>query len=613
MRVSSEWLSIRRKLPLLISALLGVVVAVISWASYRRLEGALVIAAGDRVLSVAQRLAGMLDESGRRLRRELRDVAADSTVVRFVDRPDDERRIAVERIFNARRAATPQIAWLEIQRRDGTRLLTVADAHAFMPPFRPDQLAADTSARGSWVGPLVTVHDSIFFSLVSTVVRAQRDTIGYVIEYRRISSAQGADALRGLIGTDAQILIGNRIGDVWTDWVKPVAGPPLPLSYGRPRNFVIRAGSPHLGAAAAVGRMPWVVWIELPRGLILAPARQYLVEIGAIASLLILIGALGAWLLSRHITTPLLEVMHASQDISKGDYSRRALVARRDEVGLLAESFNRMADQIEESTQELETRVASRTTELKTALDGLQRAQEELVRRERLAILGQLAGGVGHELRNPLGVMTNALYYLGMVLRDAPADVKEYLDILRTQVGLSEKIVGDLLDFARVKTPNREPVSLEQLVTEQLQRVPDASRVRVETHFPPTLPRALADRVQLGQAVLNLITNAVQAMTATDAEGKVRGTLTLRGRTLENGHVQLEVADTGGGIKPEHLDKVFEPLFTTKARGIGLGLAVSRALMRANAGDITVVSRAGEGATFFITLPTADDMERLAA
>jgi len=381
----------------------------------------------------------------------------------------------------------------------------------------------------------------------------------------------------------------------------------------KPRGSSIHTTHGIRPTAAAVGRIPWVVWIELPRGLILAPARQYLAEIGAIASLLILIGALGAWLLSRHITAPLLEVMHASQDISKGDYSRRAEVVRRDEVGLLAESFNRMADQIEESKQELEARVASRTTELKAALDGLQRAQEELVRRERLAILGQLAGGVGHELRNPLGVMTNALYYLGIVLRESPPDVKEYLDILRTQVGLSEKIVGDLLDFARVKTPNREPVSLEQLVTEQLQRVPDTSRVSVETHFPPTLPHALADRVQLGQAVLNLITNAVQAMTATDTEGAVRGTLTLRGRTLENGHVQLEVADTGGGIKPEHLDKVFEPLFTTKARGIGLGLAVSRALMRANAGDITVVSRAGEGATFYITLPTADDMKRLAA
>jgi signal transduction histidine kinase len=331
------------------------------------------------------------------------------------------------------------------------------------------------------------------------------------------------------------------------------------------------------------------------------------------ALLVILTGAVGAWLLSRHITTPLLEVMHASRDISSGNYSRRAVVVRRDEFGLLAESFNRMAEQVQESNRELEARVATRTVELKAAIEGLERAQEELVRRERLAILGQLAGGVGHELRNPLGVMTNALYYLGMVLTDVSPDVKEYLDILRTQVNLSEKIVGDLLDFARVKTPSREVVSLEQLVAEQLQRVAGASNVRVTTEFPAALRGAFVDRVQVGQVVLNLLTNAVQAMGSDSVTTSRPATLGICARLLDDGRVQLEVSDTGSGIKPEHLDKVFEPLFTTKARGIGLGLAVSRTLARANGGDILVVSRPGEGATFLVTLPAADLPRRAAA
>ena len=612
MHIFSDWLSIRRKLPLLISALLCIVVALLSWASYRRLEGALVVAAGDRVLSVAQRLAGMLDESGRRLRRELRQLSADSTVVKFAARPDPASRLAVEGVLRRHRATAPQIAWIEVQRLDGTRLLAVGKAHAPIPPVSPDEVAADSASRGSWIGPFFTIHDSIYYSVVSPIVQAARDTLGLVIEYRLFSSSQSADALRGLIGSDALILLGNRSGDVWTDMVKPVPGPPQPISYAAPRNYVARADTLRLGAAARLSRMPWVVWIELPRDLVLAPARRYLVEIGVIALLVVLLGALGAWLLSRHITAPLLEVMRASQAISGGDYSRRAAVVRHDEVGLLAASFNRMADQIEESKRELEARVASRTAELKVALEGLERAQEELVRRERLAILGQLAGGVGHELRNPLGVMTNALYYLGVVLHDAPQDVKEYLDILRTQIGLSEKIVGDLLDFARVKTPNREPISLEQLVGEQLQRVADIGSVTVETEFPSTMHRALADRVQVGQVVLNLITNAVQAMTS-QAAGGARGTLAIRCRMIGDAQVQLEVADTGGGIKPEHIDKIFEPLFTTKARGIGLGLAVSRALVRANGGEISVVNRPGEGATFFLALPSADVTARAAA
>jgi signal transduction histidine kinase len=226
--------------------------------------------------------------------------------------------------------------------------------------------------------------------------------------------------------------------------------------------------------------------------------------------------------------------------------------------------------------------------------------QGELVRREKLAILGQLAGGVGHELRNPLGVMTNALYYLDAVLTDVTPAVREYLGILRTQVTLSEKIISDLLDFARVKPPRRETLSADRLADDQLARVGALDGITVEHDFPSDLPSVSVDPVQVGQVLLNLITNAVQAM-----EGK-GGTLTLRGRRDGPGHVRLEVADTGGGIAPEHVEHVFEPLFTTKARGIGLGLAVSRSLMRSNDGDIAFTSTPGVGTTFSIRLPVAD-------
>src|SRR5207248_9499847 len=126
----------------------GAVVAALSWASYRRLEGALVIAAGDRVMNVAQRLAGMLDESARRLRRDLRQVSGDSAVVKFVVGPTAARRAGVEQILNRKKAAAPQIAWLEIQRADGARLFTVGDTYAPTLPGQPDQVeAGDTASR----------------------------------------------------------------------------------------------------------------------------------------------------------------------------------------------------------------------------------------------------------------------------------------------------------------------------------------------------------------------------------------------------------------------------------------------------------------------------------
>jgi signal transduction histidine kinase len=257
-----------------------------------------------------------------------------------------------------------------------------------------------------------------------------------------------------------------------------------------------------------------------------------------------------------------------------------------------------MANQIDQSHREIEGRVTARTKELQTALGELRETQESLVRKEKLAMLGLLAGGVGHELRNPLGVMTNAVYYLGAVLKQAPAEVAEYLGILRTQITLAEKIVGDLLDFARIKPPQFELVSLKQVVDEQLTRAGALDGVTVKHDFPSDLPRIRVDRVQIGQVVLNLITNALQAMNGNAA-------LTFRGRRAADGSVKLDVIDTGSGITPEQMGRLFEPLFTTKARGIGLGLAVSRSLLQANGGSISVESVPGEGTTMSVSLPAA--------
>jgi signal transduction histidine kinase len=247
----------------------------------------------------------------------------------------------------------------------------------------------------------------------------------------------------------------------------------------------------------------------------------------------------------------------------------------------------------------LESDVQLRTQELAQALTELRDTQESLVRKEKLAMLGQLASGVGHELRNPLGVMTNAVYIQKMVMAPVPARVAEYLGILQQQITLSEKIVNDLLDFARLKQPQRKAASLAEITRLQLTRLGNTNGVTIESDAVEPAPRVLVDEVQIGQVVLNLLTNAVQAM------GDAGGTLRIRGCLNGDGQMRLEVSDTGPGIRPEHLEKIFEPLFTTKARGIGLGLAVSRSLAQANGGDLTVRSTPGSGATFLFTMPVA--------
>lgn len=220
--------------------------------------------------------------------------------------------------------------------------------------------------------------------------------------------------------------------------------------------------------------------------------------------------------------------------------------------------------------------------------------REELARKERLAILGQLAGGVGHELRNPLAAMQASLYFLKLAMPSADTKIQKHLSLLELEASNANQIIANLLDFSRVRRPEPLRVSVAQLVRDVLARS-DMNAIHVEQQAADI--EIVADPVQIRQVLSNLVTNAIQAM----PDG---GRLSV-GARRENGEIKIVVQDTGSGIPPELLQKIFQPLFTTKAKGIGLGLAVCESLVRANGGKITVVSTPGEGSTFTVHLPDA--------
>ena len=243
-------------------------------------------------------------------------------------------------------------------------------------------------------------------------------------------------------------------------------------------------------------------------------------------------------------------------------------------------------------SEKLEEMVEERTKELKDA-------QEQLVRREKLAVLGQLAGGVGHELRNPLGVISNAVYYLKMIQPEADDTIREYLETISQEVNNSTEIVSDLLDFSRVKSVDREETAISDLVARVLEKQPVPENVKMATTTPSDLPPVFVDSGQISQVLLNLVTNACQAM----PDG---GKLSIQVKA-EQDKVHVSVTDTGSGISKDNMKNLFEPLFTTKARGIGLGLALSKNLVEINGGRIEVESEEGKGSTFTVILPTWSD------
>lgn len=239
-------------------------------------------------------------------------------------------------------------------------------------------------------------------------------------------------------------------------------------------------------------------------------------------------------------------------------------------------------------SRELENLVAEKTRELLEA-------RERLARQEKLALMGQLASGVGHELRNPLAVINNALYMLRLAKTRQEPDFENYLNIIDQEVAASNKIITDLLTFARIKPANMEPVQITELIQGILQKFVPPENVVIDNRLAKDIPEILADGKQVEQVITNLVTNAYQAM----PQG---GNLTIDAMAAKD-FLKIEFADTGVGISPENIEKIFEPLFTTKAKGIGLGLTISKMLAEVNGGKITVKSKVGLGSVFVLHLP----------
>ncbi|MCD6300263.1 MAG: PAS domain S-box protein, partial [Dehalococcoidales bacterium] len=261
----------------------------------------------------------------------------------------------------------------------------------------------------------------------------------------------------------------------------------------------------------------------------------------------------------------------------------------------LEQEIQNKSEQLEAQNEELR----ALNEELQAANEELRETEEQLIRSERLAAIGQLAGGVGHELRNPLGAIKNAVYYIrGKVAKSELAQqeprVMEFLDIMDDEINSSNKIISDLLGFSRVGKPSVSSVKIERVIEDALARTPITENIEVIKKFDEDLPEVNIDASQIRQVLINIITNAVQAM----PEG---GKLTISAREKKE-FLDVGIADTGCGIPQEVIGKIFNPLFTTRAKGIGLGLAVCKTIIESHEGSITVNSKEGKGTTFNIKL-----------
>jgi len=236
----------------------------------------------------------------------------------------------------------------------------------------------------------------------------------------------------------------------------------------------------------------------------------------------------------------------------------------------------------------LEQRVRERTEQLRAA-------QADLLRSEKLATLGQVSGGIAHEIRNPLNAVKTSAYYLLNAKTPSEEKTREHLQRIDRQVTLIDNVITALSDVARLPEPHAMAFQLTEIIATVMSGGLDASAVTLENNLADNLPRVWGDPHQIAIVFRNLIRNARDAIHQT-------GTITVTAEPAGE-YLVVEVTDTGTGIAAEHLEQVTEPLYSTKARGMGLGLAISKTILNRNHGELRVRSEVGTGTTFSVLLP----------
>ncbi|WP_298270022.1 cache domain-containing protein [Geobacter sp.] len=309
---------------------------------------------------------------------------------------------------------------------------------------------------------------------------------------------------------------------------------------------------------------------------------------------------------SSRLARPIRELETAARRITAGERGLPIAVETRDEIGELARELATMTstltqreEDITTLNRQLERKVLERTAQLEEKNLLLVKAQEELVRAAKLADIGMLAAGVAHEINNPMAIIRGNAELLQMALPEDDPN-REEVDTIAQQVGRVERIVGNLLTFARQQRKRLGTVALHPLLDEILRQVGHQvplAGIEIRRLYSPLVSEIDGDGDQLRQVFTNLILNAIQAM-------RVGGILTVATALDEAaGTCTVSVSDTGCGIAPENLKRIFSPFFTTRGEGTGLGLSVSYGIVKDHGGNIAVASEEGTGTSFRVVLP----------
>jgi signal transduction histidine kinase len=595
-------LSLERKLPLLISILLVALAGGLTAAGYHEVRQASELRSVDRLQRLTTQLAELAATSADSRLVAMRHVAADSAIVSYLVAP-------LESNSALKPAATKALSGVALGSADTGLVVELRSAHeatlvATRPELEGDRepvatLIRDLSRGQAKIGDLYERGDSVFYWIGAPVTASGR-MLGYIVLRRTVMSNPRTERqIRELNGSDSvSIYFTSDSSAIWASLSGKAITPP---SFSRKKtdapNVVryARNGSAYVGVVGRVPNTPLQVIAEVPYSSLLERPSAYLERSITVAVVMLVIGIVAAWILSRRVTRPIRDLTYAAEAIATGHYGERAAVERRDETGRLAEAFNTMAEQVQRSYEDLERQIAESKT-LATRLEEANRAK------------GDFLATMSHELRTPLNAIGGYVDLIELGVRGPVTDdQKRDLERVRFNQRHLLSLIGSILDFSRLdaqKLPfDIADVRVDETVMDVLTAVApllDEKQLRRERVGCEGPVLARADRARLEQIMINLLSNGIRFTPA-------GGLITIHLESYSD-RVEIAVIDTGIGIPREKLGVIFEPFvqidsgLTRTVGGTGLGLTISRALARGMGGDLTAESDGCSGAKFTLTL-----------
>lgn len=608
-------LSLEHKLPLLILALLAGLVATGSLLAYREVRGAALQSSSDRVHAAARELAsiarvGIDNRSG-----ALRTAATVPAVRAFAAERDSALLPDVEDAL--RDALQPDTVYpLELGAADGTPLLYVGHYPPGWSDARIDSVRAlihdPDSVR---YGRLFAVGTDSYLWVVAPVQEGGR-RVGRIAHLRRIGSSTSEQIL-ALVGQVSNIYFANRDGTgPWAamrgDALLDPPGLTDDTAYVRDRS-----GRTYLYARQPVPGAPLDVVATASIDLALSRPARFARNLAVGAWLLLALGAIVAWLLSRSITRPLTRLAAAADGFAAGEYSTQIDTDRGDELGSLARAFDAMVSHVQRADRDLRvqyedarglaTRLEAANVQLRETAALAQRARREAESASRAK--SDFLATMSHEIRTPINAIIGYSELLGLGISGSLSPEQDrQVQRIRTSAAHLATLVDEVLDLSRIEAGQLE---IEHTVGDADEAVdaalavvsPAARNARLTLAGPARLPHARfrGDPRRVRQILINLLSNAVKF---TPPGGSVRVET-----AIEEDEVVVRVIDSGCGIGPLQIDRIFEPFvqgdagYTRAHGGVGLGLAISRRLARMMRGDIAVESTPGRGSIFTLRLP----------